>query len=487
MISRRDFLKLSSQYSILIVGGQTFFGQTASAQLKQNFRGSALDLFIKELPKFDGVFLIDEATVSSFSKDFGLNVVKRPFGILRPANTQDIQRISAYCNKAKTALTVRGTGGAAYGQTQIQDGIIIDTTSLKKVSWASATTVAMDPGLIWQEVLDFTIQRKLTPPVLPDTIVTSVGGKASVGGIGETSYNLGSMADYIIGLEIVTAQGELKACSSNNNSDLFFAALGGMGQCGIIVRVIMQLMPAPDVVSTVQFTYDLGETEYFKDIDFLSKAIQQGAIGGHFVQTPQQLFQYQLDVSFWGHDNSEQWIKKISGRASPIKKWSFYDYANRNTKGWYDGVAKGGLNLARPYLSFFVPQQQAAQISQYLFSHPVSILGAAKVYMAPMQRSAFKRPLFSLPRASELMHFRIYRVVRNGNNGPDHQQMLKSNTLDLIPRILNSGGTVYLPFSPLLEQRQLFQQFGLPLYTAFKKIKTLHDPASIFNRGAGIF
>lgn len=38
-------------------------------------------------------------------------------------------------------------------------------------------------------------------------------------------------------------------CSPNNNSDLFYAALGGLGQFGIITRARIPLEPAPKRVN----------------------------------------------------------------------------------------------------------------------------------------------------------------------------------------------------------------------------------------------
>lgn len=487
MISRREFLSLTSSHFLFVIGGQVFFGDQVSAQARRDFPGSAAANFVSSLPQFDGVFLVDQENLKKYSRDFGLNISYKPQGILRPAHVKDLQKVVGYCQSRGLPVTVRGTGGAAYGQAQVQDGILIDTTSLKKIQWVSADSVSMEPGLIWKEVLDFTIQKKLTPPVLPDTIVTSVGGKASVGGIGETSYNQGSMADHITELDVLTMGGELKTCNRNTHADLFYAALGGMGQCGIITRVVMRLMRAPESVKTISYTYDLRDFRYLRDLELISSQEARGAIGGHFVlPNPSQPYQYQMDVTYWGQD-SAPWMTQVGGKPSPTKTWSYFDYANRNTKGWIEAVNGGALNLPRPYLSFYMPYEQAQKTVEYLFAQNDSVFGASRIYMAPLWRKPFKRPFFSLPQSEKIMHFRLYKIVRTGGGGQDHKRMLTSNVMDLVPRVLSGGGTVYLPFSPLLRKDQIEKQFTPQMLRTLVQLKGHYDRRILLNRSVGLF
>lgn len=42
-----------------------------------------------------------------------------------------------------------------------------------------------------------------------------------------------------------SGKGELVTCSASENSELFYAVLGGLGQFGIITRARIALEPAP--------------------------------------------------------------------------------------------------------------------------------------------------------------------------------------------------------------------------------------------------
>lgn len=486
-MKRRDFLNLSQSAAIYLIGGKVFFGELVSAQTRRAIQESEAGSFLTSLPHFDGVFLFDSSTLNQYSRDFGLNVSYRPQGILKPNSVTDIQKMVAYCSARGIPLTIRGGGGAAYGQSQVQNGIIIDTTTMKKARWISNNEVSLEAGLIWKEVLDFTIQKKMTPPVLPDTLVTTVGGLSSAGGIGETSFNLGAIVDHVTEVDVVTMGGELRTCSPTQNTDLFYAALGGMGQCGILVRLTLRLMRAPASVRTLPFVYEVENPLLVRDLDLILRLESQGAVAGHFRKLPDVTrMQYQLDASFWGRD-SAPWIESLAVKPGPIKTWSFYDYANRNTKNWLEAVAAGGLNLPRPYLSFYMPMEMAQATIEYLFGKNESLVGVSRIYMAPLIRKNFKRPFLSLPKSDKIMHFRLYKVIQGKPGSQDHLTALRANEMDLLPRILNNGGTVYLPFAPLLKRDQILKQYDSRVLQSFGNLKQHYDRRVLLNRSVGLF
>jgi len=50
--------------------------------------------------------------------------------------------------------------------------------------------------------------------------------------------------DNVLELQVVTGSGSLETCSREQNRDLFEAVLAGLGQCGIIVRATVRLVPS---------------------------------------------------------------------------------------------------------------------------------------------------------------------------------------------------------------------------------------------------
>jgi cytokinin dehydrogenase len=171
-------------------------------------------------------------------------------------------------------VSMRGQGHAMFGQTQVDAGVVIDSNNLNSVRIINSggrPVVEAGPGTLWGPVLDTAYVNNLTPPVNVDpTYLSFVGGTISTGGFGGISWREGFQVDHVRELQVVTGDGQLLTCSDERNSDLFNAALAGMGQCGIIVNVVLALVPAPTHVLFFVLNYaDLQTTS--ADLTFLVK------------------------------------------------------------------------------------------------------------------------------------------------------------------------------------------------------------------------
>src|SRR5467141_1677308 len=65
----------------------------------------------------------------------------------------------------------------------------------------------------------------------------------------------GALVDNVTDLDVVTGDGRLVTCSPEHESELFDMVLAGQGQCGVIVRAGLPLMPAPTHVMHHELTY----------------------------------------------------------------------------------------------------------------------------------------------------------------------------------------------------------------------------------------
>lgn len=59
---------------------------------------------------------------------------------------------------------------------------------------------------------------------------------------------------------LVTGKGEILMCSEEQNSELFYAVLGGLGQFGIITRARIALEPAPQRVYSLSLSLSKSST-----------------------------------------------------------------------------------------------------------------------------------------------------------------------------------------------------------------------------------
>lgn len=488
-LDRRTLLKLASSSLVYVIGDELFFGSKVSAAQKLKFSTSLGARIAEDLPPLDGAFVIDMQACEKMATDFGHFVHRLPMGVLIPGSVRDVQKIVRFAYAREIKIAMRGMGGAAYGQSQVENGIVIDSSTLKDMTWASESSVYLQPGALWREVIDFTIQKNKTPMILPDTIVTSVGGTLSVGGIGETSYRMGAIVDYVRKLHVIVGDGEFYECTREENSELFHGILAGMGQCGFIVGAELEVFDAPQKVYTREYRYSASDSQsYFHDYRLFAETEKNGAIGGHFVRD-QNGVTYTLVVqsTYWGEENPS-WVEHMKGSTDGnVKTWSYYEYAHRNTAGWDDALKKGLIDVPHPYLSFFVSDAETPDLLKYILETPAANLGASKIAFFPMVNSHFNQKLQMMPEGDFSYHIRLYRIVRDGEKSANHMAMLQSNKSDLVPKILNAGGKLYLPFSPLLDRRQRVRHFGQQLLKEFRRLKFKYDPKRLLTPGAGLF
>lgn len=207
------------------------------------------------LPRVDGTFVTEEGPLRSASVDWGRSVERVPLAVLRPGSPDDVVRVVRYANRHGVPLAMRGRGHCVYGQAQVHRGIVIDSSSLRRMRW-EGREFTVEAGASWDDVARETLSKRQIPPVMPDLLLLSVGGTLSSGGIGETSFRHGAQVDHVKALDVVTGTGEVVSCSPSRNTELFEMTLAGMGQCALIIAARLHLVDAPAEIAWRRLMYE---------------------------------------------------------------------------------------------------------------------------------------------------------------------------------------------------------------------------------------
>jgi FAD/FMN-containing dehydrogenase len=187
------------------------------------------------LPRLEGRLLLDEDTRSAFASDFGRILYRTPVAVLKPGSVQDVVEMVRFANRHALPIAMRGSDHSMFGQSQVDAGIVIDSSSLDSIrimETEPTPAVEVGCGARWGAVLDAANEFKLTPPVNVDWMTLTVGGTLATGGIGGTTWRDGFQTDHVLELQVVTGDGQLVTCSDRRNNDLFHAVLCGMGHVG---------------------------------------------------------------------------------------------------------------------------------------------------------------------------------------------------------------------------------------------------------------
>ena len=235
--TRRAFVKLA--------GASALAGErrTRQASWARNAKAQPLG----DLPNFDGEVLFDEAARNVAGVDFGTGIRRAPAAVLRPRSVDDIVRIAVYANKTGRKIAMRGQGHSLYGRAQAEGGIVVDLSTLNAIRPRDDLARCPARGALGGRG-EGCLQPNPHAAGHGRCADAVGGGTLSAGGIGKTSYREGCQVDHVSELEVVTATGDHVTCSPDRNAELFRMMLAGLGQCGIIVRARLRLLPAPRYV-----------------------------------------------------------------------------------------------------------------------------------------------------------------------------------------------------------------------------------------------
>ncbi len=186
--SRRSFVKgLVGSAGVLVLGFDP---------VRRSWVTSAYaDTPTISIPHLDGVLLTDAASLAAAADDFGHVVHHTPIAVLQPGSVQDVVRAVRFCFEHRIQIVARGQGHSTGGQSQVQGGLVIDSSTLNAIEHIGANYVQVQAGVRWIDLIAKTIPLGLQPPLLTGFTGLSVGGTLSMGGIGATSFKVGAQVD----------------------------------------------------------------------------------------------------------------------------------------------------------------------------------------------------------------------------------------------------------------------------------------------------
>ncbi len=178
---------------------------------------------------------------------------RRPLLIVRAAGPEDVAAVVKFAGAAGLPLAIRGGGHSVPGFGTCDDGVVLDLGGLRRVSVDAERRLARaEGGATWGDFNGVTHAFGLaTPGGVVST--TGVGGLTLGGGIGYLSRRFGLACDNLLSAQVVTADGELVACSEKSNEDLFWALRGGGGNFGVVTSFEFQLHPVAEIVGGPTF------------------------------------------------------------------------------------------------------------------------------------------------------------------------------------------------------------------------------------------
>lgn len=180
--------------------------------------------------------------------------------VFTPASTAEVQDVVKRCAKLR-ALGSRHSFNTIADSTANQislqhlDQIDIDD---------KAHTVTVGAGIKYGQLAPVIDARGYALHNLASLPHISVAGAIATATHGSGIHN-GNLATAVQGLEIVTADGEIRHLSRDKDGDKFLAAVVGLGATGVITRVTLNLQPTYQIAQSVYRNLSFDHLEHHLD------------------------------------------------------------------------------------------------------------------------------------------------------------------------------------------------------------------------------
>ncbi len=161
--------------------------------------------------------------------------------VQRPERLSALQELVARAGTG--SLTARGAG-RSYGDAALNSkGTTVLMGRLNRMLAFDEKTglLRCEAGVTLEEILAVFVPRGWFLPVTPGTKHVTVGGAIAFDVHGKNHHCDGAFSSFVSGLKLLTASGEIVACTRSRNANLFRATVGGAGLTGFITEAAVTL------------------------------------------------------------------------------------------------------------------------------------------------------------------------------------------------------------------------------------------------------
>lgn len=205
---------------------------------------------------------LDERYSYAYDASFGTYL---PDVVVFPKTTEEVSKIVKLANREKIPVTPRGGGTSlSGGPLPVSGGIALVMTRMNRLLAIDRDNLIaiVEPGVITADLHKKAEEAGLFyPPDPSSSNVSTIGGNLAENAGGPHGLKYGVTKHYVIGLEVVTPQGEIirtggMTVKNVTGYDLTPLILGSEGTLGVITKAILRLIPKPPARKALMAVFD---------------------------------------------------------------------------------------------------------------------------------------------------------------------------------------------------------------------------------------
>jgi glycolate oxidase len=219
---------------------------------------------VKKIVSDPNRVLLDKADLASYSYDASFGTYM-PEVVVQPISSEEVAQIVSLACAETIPVYPRGQSTSlSGGPLAIEGGIVLDLSRFTKVLTVLPDDLiaVVSPGVITADIHRAAESCGLMyPPDPSSSAVSTIGGNLAENSGGPRGLKYGVTKDYVLGLEVVTPQGEIirtggRTVKNVTGYDLTKLIVGSEGTLGIITEATLQLIPKPPSTGTLLAIFD---------------------------------------------------------------------------------------------------------------------------------------------------------------------------------------------------------------------------------------
>lgn len=212
----------------------------------------------------EGRVLIEESDRFSYSFDGSFGTFL-PDAVIQTKSVEELAALVKLANREQIPVYPRGQSTSlSGGPLPVKGGLVFDLSVMDDVLeiYEEDLVAVVSPGVLTSAIHQAAEQRGLMyPPDPSSSHVSTIGGNLAENSGGPRGLKYGVTKDYVIGLEVITPEGDIiktggKTVKNVTGYDLTKLIVGSEGTLGIITKATLRLIPKPVASATVMAVFN---------------------------------------------------------------------------------------------------------------------------------------------------------------------------------------------------------------------------------------
>jgi glycolate oxidase len=214
------------------------------------------------IPKGRVLDTIEDRTLYAYD---GTSARALPDAVVIAPSREDVAAVLRFASTHEVPVVPRGAGtGLSGGSVPAQGGIALVLASMRRIGEidSGSMLVVCEPGVVTGDLQKTVEEAGLFYPPDPASLsYCTIGGNVAENAGGPRAVKYGVTKDYVLGLEVVRATGEVvrlggKQVKNVTGYNLVQLFVGSEGTLGVITEVILRLLPRPAAKKTMLAIFD---------------------------------------------------------------------------------------------------------------------------------------------------------------------------------------------------------------------------------------